>query len=192
VLSVAEPLPVLEALNPSVAAFVERLRNLDDGAWRELYDGHYRKMYNFAYVRTGEPELAEDVASEVFAAAVKGIRTFRYTGAPLEAWLYRIARSVTADQLKRRRKKPTVPIDNVEALEESWSPAVDDKRDLVEAMSRLSAEHQEVLVLVFQEGMSSAEAGEVLGKKPGTIRVLQHRALAALRRAMQSPRESKR
>jgi RNA polymerase sigma-70 factor (ECF subfamily) len=192
VLSLAEPLPVLGAFNPSTAAFVERLRAFDEGAWRQLYDEHYRKMYNFAYVRTGEPELAEDVASEVFAAAVKGIRNFRYTGAPLEAWLYRIARSVTADAIKRRRKKPTVPLEDTEVLEESWSPAVDDRRDLLAAISRLSREQQEVLMLVFQEGMTAAEAGDVLGKKPGTVRVLQHRALAALRRAMQEPSEPKR
>jgi RNA polymerase sigma-70 factor, ECF subfamily len=188
VLAVAESVPVLEAWDSSVAAFVERLRKLEDAAWRELYDLYYRKMYNFAYVRTGDPDLAEDVASEVFAAAVKGIRSFRYTGAPLNAWLYRIARSLTADQLKRRKKKPTVSIDDVDALEESWSPAIDDKRDLAAAMSKLKPEHQEVLVLVFQEGMSTAEVADVMHKRPGTVRVLQHRALAALRRQLQSPR----
>jgi RNA polymerase sigma-70 factor (ECF subfamily) len=181
----------MEAWDPAISAFVERLRALDDSAWRELYDQNYRKMYNFAYVRSGDPDLAEDVASEVFAAAVKGIGHFRYTGAPLNAWLYRIARSVTADSLKRRRTKPTVPIEDVEVIEEAWSPAADDRRDLTEAISKLKREHQEVLALVFQEGMSPSEAAQVMGKRAGTVRVLQHRALAALRRQMESPRSGK-
>jgi RNA polymerase sigma-70 factor (ECF subfamily) len=187
VLSVADAVP-LEAWNPSVSAFVERLRALDDAAWREFYDQSYRKMYNYAYVRCGDPEMAEDVASDVFAAAVKGISHFRYTGAPLNAWLYRIARSVTADHLKRRRSRPTVAIDDVEVVEDSWSPAADDRRDLSDAISRLKPEHQEVLHLVFQEGMTPSEAAEVMRKRPGTVRVLQHRALAALRRQLEEPK----
>jgi RNA polymerase sigma-70 factor (ECF subfamily) len=184
VLSVAELVPASESWSASAAAFVDRLKQLDDAAWQEFFNLHFRKMYNFAFVRTGDPELAEDVASDVFAAAVKGIGAFRYTGAPLNAWLYRIARSLTADQLKRRRKKPTVPIDDVELAGDNWSPVLDDKRDLARAISKLKPAHQEVLVLIFQEGMSTAEVAQVMHKKAGAVRVLQHRALIALRREM--------
>lgn len=56
---------------------------LEPRAWRDLFERYYRKMYSFAYVRTGDVHLAEEIASEVFAAAARGISRYRDTGAPI-------------------------------------------------------------------------------------------------------------
>jgi len=64
-------LDALQRRLPEVAALLDPLvvRTLDAQAWQSLFDTYFKKMYSFAYARTGDPQLAEDIASEVFAGA---------------------------------------------------------------------------------------------------------------------------
>jgi RNA polymerase sigma-70 factor (ECF subfamily) len=156
----------------------------DPGAWQQLFDEYYRKMYSFAYVRTGDTTAAEDIAADVFVAAAKGIASYKPTGAPFASWLYRIARNLTADHLERRRKRPAVPLDTIELASNSWDAGVDDATDIARALTHLTKEQQEVIVLRFFNDCSLQDAAEAMGKNVGAIKLLQHRALAALRRQM--------
>ncbi len=108
---------------------------LEPRAWRDLFERYYRKMYSFAYVRTGDVHLAEEIASEVFAAAARGISRYRDTGAPIGAWLYRIARNITADYVDRRAKRPSVSIDDVQIETESMAASVENATDLAQGVA---------------------------------------------------------
>ncbi len=166
--------------------FVQRLAELEPMAWQQLFDENFQRMYRFAYARTGDPSLSEDIASEVFAAAAQGIGKYSYTGAPIGAWLYRIARNVTADHLDRRRKRPQSSIDEIEVEIESpaFAPQVDDAVDIKQSLAHLSRDQQEVIALRFFNDCSLIEAAQTLGKSVGAVKLLQHRALAALKKQM--------
>ena len=165
---------------------VARLKDLDPDAWRDLFDEFYRKMYAFAYARTGDVEAAEDIAAEVFAAAAKGIAGYRQTGAPIGAWLYRIARNLTADHLEGRRRKPAVSLEAAEVEVESpnWTGHLDESTDLLNTIAGLKRDHRDVLLLRFFGDCSVTETAKAMGRNEGAVRVLQHRALAALRRRL--------
>ena len=167
---VAEPLAALAAHDPD--------------AWQSLFERYYDKMYRFAYVRTGDASAAEEIASEVFVAATRGIARYRDTGAPFASWLYRIARNLTADHLDRRRRRPVVALDAVEISAGAWDGAVDDAADIARALAELTKDQQEVLLLRFFSDCSLAETAGAMGKKVGAIKVLQHRALAAMKRKL--------
>jgi RNA polymerase sigma-70 factor (ECF subfamily) len=154
----------------------------DPGAWQALFESYYDKMYRFAYVRTGDTSAAEEIAAEVFVAATKGIARYKDTGAPFASWLYRIARNLTADHLDRRRRRPVVALDSIEISAGGWDGAVDDAADIAKALSELTKEQQEVLLLRFFSDCSLEETAGAMGKKVGAIKVLQHRALAAMKR----------
>ncbi len=156
----------------------------DPDAWQSLFERYYDKMYRFAYVRTGDTSGAEEIAAEVFVAAAKGIARYRETGAPFAAWLYRIARNLTADHLERRRKRPTVALDDVDVASGAWDGAVEDAADIAKALRALTHEQQEVLLLRFFSDCSLEETAGAMSKTVGAIKVLQHRALAAMRRQM--------
>jgi RNA polymerase sigma-70 factor (ECF subfamily) len=168
----------------AAAGFVQRLAELEPAAWQQLFDENFSSMYRFAYARTGDTHLAEDIASEVFAAAAHGIRRYRYTGAPISAWLYRIARNVTADHLEHRRKRPQSSLEHIEIESPEFAGAMDDAADLRRSISLLSREQQEVIALRFFNDCSLAEAAQALGKSIGAVKLLQHRAVTALRRHM--------
>jgi RNA polymerase sigma-70 factor (ECF subfamily) len=157
---------------------------LEPLAWQNLFESYFRKMYKFAYVRTGDIHLSEEIASEVFAAAARGIARYRDTGAPIGAWLYRIARNITADHVDRRAKRPVVSLEAVQLETESMALGVENAADLAKCIARLTPEQQEVIALRFYSDCSLQEAAAALGKSVGAVKLLQHRAVAALRRQL--------
>jgi RNA polymerase sigma-70 factor (ECF subfamily) len=181
-LSVTEARSGLEQDAEWVAEGLAALVAHDPGAWQSLFESYYDKMYRFAYARTGDASAAEEIAAEVFAAAAKGIARYRDTGAPFASWLFRIARNLTADHLDRRRRRPLVPLDAIEVSAGAWDGAVDDAADIAKALSQLTKEQKEVLLLRFFSDCSLEETAGAMGKKVGAVKVLQHRALAAMKR----------
>jgi RNA polymerase sigma-70 factor (ECF subfamily) len=163
----------------------EALASLEPEAWRQLFHEHHQRVYNYAYLRTGNTADAEDIAANVFVEAVKGIDRFQYRGAPVAAWLFRIAHNETVDHLKRRRRIATTSLENPEAADELQARdeigQAEDWRDVREAMGTLKQEYRDVLMLRLVEGQNVAETAALLGKTEGAVKVMQMRALRALR-----------
>jgi RNA polymerase sigma-70 factor (ECF subfamily) len=167
-------------------ALVEGARALEEDAWASIYERHYRQVYSYAYHRIGDRDTAEDLAAEVFAQAVAGIRSYQYRGRPLLAWLYRIAHNLTSDYLRSRARRLSV------SPSEGGGPGAADpelegissRQDLERALLTLSPSQQQVVFLRFLQGFSSAEVGAILGKSSETVRALQCRAMRALRRQL--------
>jgi RNA polymerase sigma-70 factor (ECF subfamily) len=172
--------PTIDRAEQATAAFVERLRALDEHAWAELYDQHHAQIYRYAYGRTGSREAAEDVAAQTFTEALTSIRRYQYKGRPILAWLYRIARNLAAKQARQRRERE-IPDGYVEpgggSLEEGL-----DSIALMEALRRLTAEQREVVALRFYAGYSTREIALAMGKREAAVYSLEVRAIAALRR----------
>jgi len=184
VVALTETAPVpARAAGPSADA-VERLITLDAAAWQQLFDEYFGKMRSFAYVRTGDLNVAEDIAADVFAAAVRGIGGYQQTGAPFSAWLYRIARNVTADHLRRRRRRPTVSLEGFDFEDESSGLSSEEKTDLARCLTKLTPEQQELIVLRFFNDCTLEEVAQAMGKNVGAIKALQQRALGAMRRQL--------
>jgi len=165
--------------------FVQDLASLEADAWRRLFQEQYQRVYSYAYIRTRNVADAEDIASTVFTEAVRSIGSFRCRGAPVAAWLLRIAHHETVDHLKRRRRAEVTSLENPEAADglaaaDAVGPA-DDWRDAADALGSLRPEHREVLVLRLVEGHSVREVAALLGKSEGAVKVTQMRALKAVR-----------
>lgn len=174
-LPAAQPFPDDEGLAVALAAF-------DTRAWRQLFEEQYQRVFNYAYLRTGNVADAQDVASNVFIEAVKGIGRFSYRGKPVAAWLLRIAHNETVDLLKQRKRHAASPLDEVAGVRaQDGAAARDEWRDVREAIATLKPEHREVLVLRLIEGRSVADVAAMLGKSEGAVKVTQMRALQALR-----------
>ncbi len=121
----------------------------------------------------------------------------RDTGSPLLAWLFRIAYNLTVSH-RRARKNGTVRIPGLEIHGSLHAPealcvARADGEWVWEAVQRLKGHQRQVIVMRFVDGLSCSEAARVLGRPVNTVRVIQHRALRALRRQLQdNPRQPRR
>lgn len=156
-------------------------------AWAVIYQRHFRQIYSYIYHRVGDKAAAEDLAAEVFAEAAARIRSFHYRGIPLQAWLYRIAHNMVYDYRQDRQRRPTK---SLEGLPEGHLAHRDDpdridlQAVLTAAMTGLSPDQQQVVALRFLEGFNPSEVAIIMGKREGTVRVLQSRALKALHRIL--------
>ena len=150
-----------------------------------LYEECYGQVSRYIFVRIGNQHEAEDLASEVFLRALKSLDSYQERGLPMKAWIFRIARNLVVDYLRKMSQKHMVPLDDV-ILHGSIDPEEMAEQNLQtdrlsEALEHLSPAQREVIGLRFFAGLSSIESGEVLGKKPGAIREMQSAAIKSLR-----------
>jgi RNA polymerase sigma-70 factor (ECF subfamily) len=172
------------------AQLVQAAMQVERAAFAELYERHFDAVYSYLFYRSGDPALAEDLAGEVFLRLVEKISTYTYRGQPILAWLYTIARNLLTDH--HRQAGRTVPLrEEGQEIAASSDPtkAVErhlDQACLVRAMPALTESQRQVILLRFVQGLSHAETARVLGKTENATKVIQHRALQALRRALEA------
>ena len=177
---------------PSTTAVAEqhwiRLAQQGDAdAFSRLYDQHIDTIYRYVAIRVPSQQHAEDLAEEVFWRAWKAIKRYR-PERPFLHWLYRIAHNLVINDAKRDSKHRSYELmaETGHTLQDD-SPTPEEEitrqesiQNLRQALSTLSPDEQTLLTMRFFENAPYDEIARLLGKSPGSLRVLQHRALKKL------------
>jgi RNA polymerase sigma-70 factor (ECF subfamily) len=182
------------------AQLVARAKERVSQAWDEIYARNYPPVYRYIRARVFDESAAEDLASSVFLAAVKGIGSYQYSNQPLLAWLYRIARNMVSNHQRSLFRQQMLSVGGVLQLparmlgqtrkeDPAGPPATDpgsmvEQMDLREALAELPEPQREALVLKFFVGLDAKEIAAVIGKDPAAVYSLQARGLQALRRRL--------
>jgi RNA polymerase sigma-70 factor (ECF subfamily) len=170
---------------------IRRAKECDSSAFASIYECYYEDIYNFIYHRVTSIPVAEDLAAEVFLKALDSIASFTFRGVPLKVWLFRIARNLIADYFRRGPGLAEVPLSLEEGAIAPEAGADDvferklTQQQLVRALSSLSEDQQEVVILRFVDGLPPADVAQIMGKSKGSIHSLQHRALSSLNRFLE-------
>jgi RNA polymerase sigma-70 factor (ECF subfamily) len=174
-----------QPIGPSDDELIVRARRGDTAAFGDLYERHLNTIYRYVLYRVSDVAEAEDLTETTFLKAWEALADYRLRDVPFNAWLYRIAHNVIVDQ--HRTRKETLSLDqHIEIRDETASPEDrlgwhESVESLTLALQQLPPAYQQVLALRFISGLSHAETGRVLGRSEEAVRVLQHRALSALR-----------
>ena len=126
-----------------------------------LYETHFERVARYFLLRIGDEAEAEDLSSEVFLRALRAADSYKEIGAPMEAWLFRIAHNIVVDHLRRKSRRPiAVSIDEAFFLSGNENPAEEVERqqslaEIREALNSLSEAQQKVLALRFGAEMSA-------------------------------------
>jgi RNA polymerase sigma-70 factor, ECF subfamily len=168
---------------------VRRVRNNDPMAFEELYARYSPRVFGYLFQRlNGDAEEAEDLTADVFARVYEKIDAFQPQGAPLSAWVFRIAHNRLVDTIRRRPRQVQVALDDAPEL--AAAPVfggIDQQVALDQikvGLSRLTPEQRQVIVLRFLEGKSLAETAAIVGRNEDAVKKLQARGLASLRRGI--------
>jgi RNA polymerase sigma-70 factor (ECF subfamily) len=155
--------------------------------WEEVARVHGRKIYNFAYRLTGNPDDAHDLVQEVLLRVRRGLA--QYQPGSFEGWLWRITRNAFLDDVRKRNRRPTSPLpDEVDRWEAASSPPADVDYDRItlgddiqKALLELPFEFREAVVLCDVVGLSYEEIAAAVAVPIGTVRSRIHRGRKILR-----------
>jgi RNA polymerase sigma-70 factor (ECF subfamily) len=172
---------------------IKRAKRGDPAAFAKIYDQHQSAIYRYIYYQVGDASTAEDLTSDVFVRLVERIDRFTYRGRPLLAWLYTIARNLVTDHHRRAgRSLPLYPDEQLTATTIDPEKSIEHtltQEKLAAAIACLTEDQQQVIILKFIEGLDNETTAQTLKKSVGSVKSLQHRALAALQRILEKDRE---
>lgn len=158
----------------------------DEDAWREIVSRYARRLYALVASRLRDRTAAEEVVQGVFATAAIKLRDGGYAEqGRFEAWLFRVAGNRIRDEVRRRRRAPTVEVLSSDGPTadhgHAQSPDHAQLAGLRDAMDELSEQDREVIELRHHGGMGFKQIAELLDEPVGTLLARHHRALRKLR-----------
>ena len=154
----------------------------DPARFAELYEKNFDRVYAFIARRVRDRNEAEDLTSEVFHAALAGLKRFEWRGAPFASWLFRVASNAIIDRSKRAAKEQqTTFTDFPDASTQEIDDEIERRAQLFQMVERLPADQCRVVRMRFAEEKSIREIANELGRSEGAIKQLQFRALQNLR-----------
>lgn len=162
--------------------------------WRTLHPALLR------YLRVRGDDGPEDLASETWMHALRDLESFEGDARAFRAWLFTIARHRAIDAGRARTRRPALPVADVTELRPDLQPqaapsaeevAVDNDATAraLQLVASLPAVQAEMVMLRVVAGLEVSAVAQLLGKKPGTVRVTVHRALQTLARTQRASRE---
>jgi RNA polymerase sigma-70 factor (ECF subfamily) len=161
--------------------------------WDQVVIEHRSRVYRLALRLTGNQHDAEDLTQDVFVRVFRSLSTYR--PGSFEGWLHRITTNLFLDQVRRRNRQRTEPLD---LGAEGWRHAPADpgadpaqlladahlSEDVRAALAGLPEQFRVAVVLCDVHGLSYEEIAAALGIKLGTVRSRIHRGRSMLRDAL--------
>jgi RNA polymerase sigma-70 factor (ECF subfamily) len=180
-------------------SLVDRCRQGEDEAWKELVDRFGQKVYSIAYHFTLRREDAEELAQEIFLKVFENLH--RYDGSfPLVAWLVSVSRNLCIDRYRRlKREKSFRHVSDESVLpmlasaEDPAAAALKKERTklLFWALSEIPEDLAEILVLRDLDGLAYEEIGVALALPDGTVKSRLFRARAEIARKVRERQENR-
>jgi len=160
--------------------------------WEDVARRYGRKIYNFAYRLTGNPDDAADLVQEVLLRVRKGLAS--YTPGSFDGWLWRITRNAFLDGVRRNQRRPTSPLPDDDRVALAPSPSPDEvlasvrlSEDVQSALLKLPIEFRECVVLCDVVGLTYEEIATAIDSPVGTVRSRIHRGRKMLRELLTWP-----
>lgn len=182
---------------------LDRAKAGDVTAFEELIDSYQKKVFNLALRIIGNYDDAADLAQETFVRIFKAISNFKEQSS-FSTWVYRITTNVCLDEIRKRKNKKFVSLDEDIHMDDgdmkrqvvSEDPGPDDAAERAEvrrvvnnAINKLPEDQRAVITLRDLHGMSYEEIAKILDCPGGTVKSRINRARMALKNVLSSERE---
>ena len=160
-------------------ALVKQAVKGDKNAFAQLYMLYRDRLYRYAYFKLGDPDDAQDAASECITAAFRNISSLK-NEKTFEAWIFRILYRCCCALIRRRmierENKSADTREQAVSFENNILAA-----ELKEALAQLDETDRDIVLLSAEAGFNSREIGDMLGMKPSTVRSRLSRSLSKMK-----------
>ncbi len=167
---------------------IKQVKEGDAEAFGMLYEQYAEVIFRYVYSHLDGRLDAEDLTEEIFLRAWRALPKYDERGLPFTAFLFRIARNSLIDYYRQRKIVQSIEDVELQSHEAGPEEAVEvriENGNLRETLARLREDYRNVLIFRFLSGLSPEETAEVMQRSVGAVRVLQHRALSALKDLME-------
>jgi RNA polymerase sigma-70 factor (ECF subfamily) len=168
---------------------VDSARQMNAEALTKVFDQYARPLYNYALRLCSDPIVADGIVGDVFAKLLDQLSNGHGPSSNLRSYLYEIAYHLVVDYSRSSRRK--VSFDGIDAFRYDNSSLYVNFEDhllfekvMLAVRNELTREQRHVIILRFLEGFSVRETASIIGKQVGHVKVIQNRAVAKLRKAM--------
>ena len=172
----------------AIERLVQEAKAGDAWAFGLLFDHYHLPVYRYIASRVHRPSDAEDLTQLVFVKALEALPRYESRGVPFGGWLFRLARNAIIDQVRTRKDHLSIEVavtrETDDAGPEARAALRDDLDRVARALLDLTDDQREVIELRFFAGLSVLETAAAMGRQEGTVRGLQFRAIASLRRSL--------
>lgn len=171
------------------------MRNIEEikKEFGQIYDQSVDRIYRFIYIKVNSKELAEDLTAETFTKVWKSFESSWNKGEPIRdsrSFCYRTARNLVIDYYRAKEKEQSVSLDSVHLAD--TSPGIEERAIInsdmdvvITGLSGLKGDYQDIIIWRYLDELSIAEISKLLDKSEDTTRVMLHRAMASLKKALE-------
>ena len=169
---------------------IEAAKKGDKDCFAQVYDMVAPDLYRVALYTLGNRYDAEDVVSETFLEAYRGIAQLR-DASKFKPWIMKIlsirCKRKVAEYIKEKNKTDIESYTSVLSDEANLGDDVSEQVTLVQALARLNEQERMIISLAVIQGYTTREVAVIIGSPQGTVSSKLHRALAKMRKMLESP-----
>jgi RNA polymerase sigma-70 factor (ECF subfamily) len=153
----------------------------------EIFETYYKRIFNYIAYRVSCRYTAEDLASLVFEKTLSKLTGYSREKAPLEVWLFAIARNVVNDYYRSQARHRLFPLEAIRELvsgkKEPEALILEGERSsrLNLALDTLSAKERNIIALKFGAGLKNTEIAQVTGITESNVGVILYRSMRKLK-----------
>jgi RNA polymerase sigma-70 factor (ECF subfamily) len=158
-----------------------------------IFETHYKRVYNFCAYRINNHHDTEDLVSTVFEKVITKYGTYRPSSVPLEAWIIAIAKNVVNDYFRHNRKRAYIPIEFVN--DAAASPSGDQPEEiyitrennaaLMRALNALTEKERTIVAMKFAASLKNVDIASIMSLSESNVGTIIHRSLKKMRRVLE-------
>ena len=168
---------------------LEAAKQMDREALVKIFDTYSSAIYNYAFRLCNDALMADYIVGDVFAKLLEHLSAGRGPSSNLRSYLYEMAYHLVVDEARYSYRTTKIETVDLMPRDEYYANSNVEDRVLFKSimrviLTRLTVDQRHVIVLRFLEGFSVHETAAIIGKEESNVKVIQNRAIAALRKAL--------
>ena len=172
---------------------VPRNEALNAAVFENIYEAHYKRVYNFCAYRINNHHDTEDLVNTVFEKVIAKYGSYQPSTSPLEAWIITIAKNVVNDYFRHKKKRAYIPL---EFVDDTVVSALGDQPEeifitrennaaLIRALNVLTEKERTIVAMKFAASLKNVDIASIMSMTESNVGSIIHRSLKKMRRVLE-------